>query len=514
MKIGVMQGHLSEFDLAAVLQVVGLGRQYTGVEVYREDGRAGTIFVKSGVVVSVEAPPAQGKEAFFEMFADTQGRFFVFRTETPQQLPEPLGPMHRLLMEAATSPPPSRGAKRPSSPEITVGSERPQQNPSVLPFADMEVATNAALRASALPKEARASSAPPLKSLQRSEAPPQPPASAAGAAKSSNGKSNNANAQAAAHSYVNGSAQAAAAAHVNNAAQANAQVHTSAPKPNAVDSAARPRTAAPATSPGDGRIIAVASPKGGCGKTTVALNAAIALARQGHPVTLVDADVNGDILSAINSRGRAQIGTFDVLEGRAKPEQGLLPTIVPHFKILPAVGARLPDARTMASDLGGRFRELLRTLAKDANVIVDTPAGMFGITRHVLTASTHVVAVLQAEVVAHRSFERFREGIASIPEAERPRVLGVVLNMLQMRQGASLSVLQSVCVDLPPDWLFETSIPRHPAILDATAQGVPLRHLDENAPPAVAFLFDTLAAEVAQRLRLAAQEFRPQPLLL
>lgn len=505
MKIGVMQGHLSEFDLAAVLQVVGLGRQYTGVEVHREDGRAGTIFVKSGVVVSVHAPPAEGKEAFFEMFGDTQGRFFVFRTETPPQLPEPLGPMHRLLMEAASTPPPAR-VKRPSSPEITVAaSELPAHNPSVLPFADMEVATNAAMRAAALPREARASTAPPLKTLQRnSEAPPQAPVASNGRA--SNGKSSNAQAQVAANAYVNGSANATA--------QASAPVSAPSSKPSVTDSGTRPRVASPATSPGDGRIIAVASPKGGCGKTTVALNAAIALARQGHPVTLVDADINGDILSAINSRGRAQIGTFDVLEGRAKPEQGLLPTIVPHFKILPAVGARLPDARTLASDLGGRFRELLRTLAKDSNVIVDTPAGMFGITRHVLTASSHVVAVLQAEVVAHRSFERFREAIASIPEAERPRVLGVVLNMLQMRQGASLSVLQSVCVDLPPDWLFETSIPRHPAILDATAQGVPLRHLDENAPPAVAFLFDTLAAEVAQRLRLAAQEFRPQPLLL
>jgi cellulose biosynthesis protein BcsQ len=229
---------------------------------------------------------------------------------------------------------------------------------------------------------------------------------------------------------------------------------------------------------------------------------------------LVDADINGDVLSAINSRARAQFGTFDVLEGRAEPAQGLLRTIVPHLKILPAVGAQLPSASTLSSDLSSGFRRLLRTLSADANVIVDTPAGMFGVTRSVLTASTHVVAVLQAEVVAHRSFERFREAIASIPEAERPRVLGVVLNMLQMRHGASLSVLQSVCMDLPQDWLFETSIPRHPAILDATAQGVPLRNLDENAPPAVAFLFDTLAAEVAQRLKLPAADARPQQLLV
>ncbi|MGC4088108.1 MAG: ParA family protein [Polyangiaceae bacterium] len=291
-------------------------------------------------------------------------------------------------------------------------------------------------------------------------------------------------------------------------------VVTSAKAPSAAPKAAS-RSRAPLAAERDaGRIIAIASPKGGCGKTTVALNAAIALARQGHPVTLVDADINGDVLSAINSRGRAQYGTFDILEGRAEAAQGLLRTVLPQLRILPAVGKHLPHPDTLSGDMSEAFKKLLRTLAADSIVIVDTPAGMFGVTRQVLCASTHVVAVLQAEVVAHRSFERFREAVGSIPESMRPRVLGVVLNMLQMRQGASLSVLQSVCVDLPPDWLFETSIPRHPAILEATAQGVPIRNLDENAPPAVAFLFDTLAAEVAQRLRLSPGEARPQQLLI
>lgn len=40
-------------------------------------------------------------------------------------------------------------------------------------------------------------------------------------------------------------------------------------------------------------LIAVGSGKGGVGKTTVAVNLAIALARQGHPTGLMDADVYG-----------------------------------------------------------------------------------------------------------------------------------------------------------------------------------------------------------------------------
>ena len=54
-----------------------------------------------------------------------------------------------------------------------------------------------------------------------------------------------------------------------------------------------PQAPTPQPLPGIGSVIAVGSGKGGVGKTTVAVNLAIAMAKLGHKVGLIDADIYG-----------------------------------------------------------------------------------------------------------------------------------------------------------------------------------------------------------------------------
>jgi ATP-binding protein involved in chromosome partitioning len=80
---------------------------------------------------------------------------------------------------------------------------------------------------------------------------------------------------------------------------------------------APPRPAAPTPSayPNLGRILAISSGKGGVGKSTVATNLAVALARAGVSVGLMDADVYGPNIPRM-------FGVFDrpaVLAGRIQP---------------------------------------------------------------------------------------------------------------------------------------------------------------------------------------------------
>ena len=54
-----------------------------------------------------------------------------------------------------------------------------------------------------------------------------------------------------------------------------------------------PAMPAPVALPGVSKIVAIGSGKGGVGKTTVAVNLAIALSRLGQRVGLIDADIYG-----------------------------------------------------------------------------------------------------------------------------------------------------------------------------------------------------------------------------
>jgi chromosome partitioning protein len=256
-------------------------------------------------------------------------------------------------------------------------------------------------------------------------------------------------------------------------------------------------------------VLGIASPKGGCGKTTIALNLAVSLAKSGLRVVLVDADPNGDVLSAIAARDRPRRGgIFDALERAHDGSEFELETVIERLRVVPATGG---DAARRAPDMGaeGSWTEVFRGLRDNADlVIVDLPAGMYGVTSRVLDACTHVLGVLQAETIPKRSFNMFQKGLEALPRA--PEVVGVVLNMFRRSHSASLSVLVDAGVGLPSSWLFETTVPRHDVFLDAAEEGMPVALI--SGPGAfIGTLFETLAKELSDRMKLGKTEKAKAP---
>ncbi len=146
------------------------------------------------------------------------------------------------------------------------------------------------------------------------------------------------------------------------------------------------------------RTIAVTSGKGGVGKTTVAVNLAVAFAHQGRRVLLFDADLgmaNVHIFAGINPTATL----LDVVDRRATLEQVLQPGPAGIQVICGASGiARLADLNGAILEAIGR--ELLRVAADYDVLVIDTGAGISNAVTHFLSLVQETVVVAAPSLAA------------------------------------------------------------------------------------------------------------------
>ncbi len=140
------------------------------------------------------------------------------------------------------------------------------------------------------------------------------------------------------------------------------------------------------------RVVAVASGKGGVGKTNVSVNLAVALAEMGRKAMLLDADLglaNIDVLLGLQPR----FTLSDVLEGRCGLEDTFLEGPL-GITVVPAASGK----RRMAELSFGEHAGLIRAFSSmdrelDA-LVVDTAAGISGSVCNFAEAAQEVIVVV------------------------------------------------------------------------------------------------------------------------
>lgn len=173
--------------------------------------------------------------------------------------------------------------------------------------------------------------------------------------------------------------------------------------------------------PGVRNIIAVASGKGGVGKSTVAANLAVALARSGARVGLLDADIYGPsipILMGVTDKPREADGRF-------------LPPVQYGVKVM-SIGFFL-DVNTAVVWRGPMVGKALQELIRGADwgeldyLVVDLPPGT-GDAQLTLCQSVPVTGALIVTTPQDVALSDVLKAIAMFEKVKVP-VLGIVENM-------------------------------------------------------------------------------------
>ncbi|EXJ12654.1 AAA family ATPase [Imhoffiella purpurea] len=227
-------------------------------------------------------------------------------------------------------------------------------------------------------------------------------------------------------------------------------------------------------------IIAVASQKGGVGKSTTALSLSIALVAAGRNVLLIDLDPQGNVGHALMS-GEQRTGTEQMLREAILTRDMITATEIPDLYLAPSGPglsgiegelAQYGDART-------RLHQALGTLSalpfRFDHVVIDCPPSVGLLSLNALVAAHRILLPLPCESV-------FLEGLPTLLQTIDRLRAGLkqplhAVHLLIVQRAASRASAQALVRTLRQDYgriVLRSEIPYSDAVKEAAERGRPL----------------------------------------
>ncbi len=262
------------------------------------------------------------------------------------------------------------------------------------------------------------------------------------------------------------------------------------------------------------QVLSLVNQKGGCGKTTVAVNLAGVLAARGVRALLVDLDPQGHATLALGAApddlagGPRDLTVCDVLLGEARIEDALV-AAAGGVWLLPAT-ARLAEFEERSARAMEPEQSLVRALAGAQDsfdvVVLDCPPRADGVlTKNALRASTTAVLVVETGAFALQGAIAAARILAEVEREGQKFDLRVVATMFDRRQKLAREILIALQARFG-DALFDTVIRHNLRLREAAALGAPVAVIDPGGLAAADF--GALADEV---LAMASSPVRPVP---
>ncbi len=238
------------------------------------------------------------------------------------------------------------------------------------------------------------------------------------------------------------------------------------------------------TTPTQTRVIALVNQKGGCGKTTTAVNLSASLASSGRRTLLIDLDPQANATTSVGV-DPAQLSrtVYHVLVQGDDAESLRLEDIIVETKaknlfLVPSsidlAAAELELAARMGRENALRKR-LVPTAPGYQYVIIDTPPSLGLLTLNALVACDGVIIPIQTHYYALIGMRQLLQTLKMVREevGHQIEILGVLPTMYDSRTNISNEILQGIRERFG-DAVFHTTINFNIKLVESSMQGVPL----------------------------------------
>ena len=171
------------------------------------------------------------------------------------------------------------------------------------------------------------------------------------------------------------------------------------------------------------RTISIANQKGGCGKTTTAINLSACLAHLGKRVLLIDMDPQGHVALGLNiDTNHKENSVFNILEhsnGNRLSLADISENVTENFDVVPA-DISLSTLDHHLSMVKGRENRLKQAIGRVHPlydiIIIDCPPSLGLLTFNALIASSEVFVPIEMSLFSLHGISKLMQIIASIKE--------------------------------------------------------------------------------------------------
>jgi chromosome partitioning protein len=250
-------------------------------------------------------------------------------------------------------------------------------------------------------------------------------------------------------------------------------------------------------------VYTLANAKGGCGKSTVALNLAICCARAGYKTLAIDLDQQGNLSAALGTDlNNLPLTTHRLLIDEEADLEKFLIDVRPRLKLLPNTididADDLLEAKKVNREL--ILRKKLRPAIRDFDmVVIDTPPAMRAATLNGLAVADTVIIPIDSSYFALLGLNQLLQVVAAIREAHKPdMVIRALTTMFNRRQNLDKEIRKRVEEFFGPELVLETVIHKNVGIAEAAA--VQKSIVEYSAIASGTFDFTKLTQELIQEM--------------